>query len=66
MLIEFVNFLNAGDFYEKNMLNLVYTNCIKYKNNFIGYGNTILFDELSEDINVGTYYQKKNIFSKWF
>ena len=38
---EFVNFLNAGDFYEENILGRIYTNCIKFKTNFIGYGNTI-------------------------
>lgn len=56
---EFVNFLNAGDFYDTNMLNRVYVNCLKYKNNFIGYGDTTLFDEHSEDLKVGKYYKKR-------
>lgn len=55
---EFVNFLNAGDFYEINMLNSVYLNCIRFKNNFIGYGDITLFDNQSRDFKAGKYYNK--------
>ena len=56
---EFVNFLNAGDFYDTNMLNRVYENCLKYNDNFIGYGDTTLFDDHSKDFKVGNYYKKQ-------
>jgi len=58
---EFVNFLNAGDFYERNILESVYSSCIKYKDDFIGYGNITLYDDKSTDFNLGKHY-KKNIF----
>ena len=58
---EFVNFLNAGDFYDTNMLNRVYENCLKYNDNFIGYGDTTLFDDHSKDFKLGNY-DKKQIF----
>lgn len=57
---EYVNFLNAGDYYENNMLEMVYSNCDKLVGSFIGYGDITLFDDFSKEFKKGKFY-KSNI-----
>ena len=58
-----INFLNAGDYYEKNMLKKVLENCTRIEYIFIGYGDTIMYNsELGITKRINGYYKKSTIY----
>jgi len=60
---DLINFLNAGDYYEKNILSKIVKESLLYDTPFIGYGDTIMYKPRIGITNkVKGFYKKSNLY----